>query len=113
MPWIQNVPLSDVKLGHHYYVDHKTILISIVDPDMAHPEPLYNFNKVHQFKFLDIEHDDECLDESWRFNKQQAREIAKILTDALQSNTNIVVHCVAGICRSGAIAEVGVMLGLS
>ena len=57
------------------------------------------------------QHDDKCLDESWMFNTQQAEEIAKILTDALESNTNIVIHCVAGICRSGAIAEVGVMLG--
>ena len=24
---------------------------------------------------------------------------------------NVVVHCVAGVCRSGAVAEVGVMMG--
>jgi predicted protein tyrosine phosphatase len=24
---------------------------------------------------------------------------------------NVVVHCMAGLCRSGAVAEVGVMMG--
>jgi predicted protein tyrosine phosphatase len=24
---------------------------------------------------------------------------------------NVVVHCMAGVCRSGAVAEVGVMMG--
>ena len=34
-----------------------------------------------------------------------------LLKHALTNHMNVVVHCYAGICRSGAVAEVGVMMG--
>lgn len=34
-----------------------------------------------------------------------------MLQGALRHDIDVVVHCVAGICRSGAVCEVGVMMG--
>lgn len=111
MPWIQNVSLSSIEEGFHYDAGVNSVLISIVDPDMQYPAPKYSFKETHRFKFLDIEDGDECLDESWRFNAKQAKKIAGILKKALINNSNVIVHCVAGICRSGAVTEVGTILG--
>ena len=111
MPWIQNVALSDVKKGHHVRVGENSMLIQIVDPDMEHPAPAYQFREVHQFKFLDLEQPDECIDEAWKISDEQAAELVRLLQHALDQRMDVVVHCVAGICRSGAVAEVGVMMG--
>jgi rhodanese-related sulfurtransferase len=111
MPWIQNLSLSDVRKGHHIRVGENSMLIQIVDPDLEHPEPIHNFNKIHQFKFLDIEENDECIDPNWKIQDEQAEQLVELLEHALDKRMDVVVHCVAGICRSGAVAEVGVMLG--
>lgn len=108
MPFIQNVSLDAVRKGHHMAVKPKTILIQIVDTDMDFPKPLYNFAEVYQFKFLDIEDEDHYKD---AITNQQASDIATILLEAYKSNKDVIVHCVAGICRSGAVVEVGTMLG--
>ena len=42
---------------------------------------------------------------------EQAAEIVQLLKHALDNRMNVVVHCYAGLCRSGAVAEVGVMMG--
>jgi len=111
MPWIQNVSLSDVRKGHHIRVGENAMLIQIVDPDMEHPEPAHNFKETHKFKFLDIEENDECIDPNWKIQDEQAEQLVSLLEHALDKRMDVVVHCVAGICRSGAVAEVGVMLG--
>ena len=111
MPWIQNISLSDVRKGHHIRVDENSMLIQIVDPDMEFPKPLYNFKEVHQFKFLDIEEKDFALDESMRCSHEQAAELVRLLEHALANRMDVVVHCHAGVCRSGAVCEVGVMMG--
>jgi hypothetical protein len=36
-----------------------------------------------------------------------------LLQHALKKRMNVVVHCMAGLCRSGAVAEVGVMMGFN
>ena len=38
-------------------------------------------------------------------------KLVKLLQHALDERMNVVVHCVAGMCRSGAVVEVGVMMG--
>jgi predicted protein tyrosine phosphatase len=111
MPWIQNVSLSDVRKGHHIRVGENAMLIQIVDPDMEHPEPAYPFKETHKFKFLDIEENDECIDPNWKIQDEQAEQLVELLEHAKEQHMDVVVHCVAGICRSGAVAEVGVMLG--
>jgi len=45
------------------------------------------------------------------FTLEQAEQIASVLTTALNDEVDVVVHCVAGLCGSGAVAEVGVMMG--
>ena len=111
MPWIQNVSLSDVKKGQHIRVGENSMLIQIVDPDMEYPEPAHNFKEVHKFKFLDLEKSDDCINDQWKIQDQQAEELVGLLQHALDQRMDVVVHCVAGVCRSGAVAEVGVMLG--
>jgi len=60
---------------------------------------------------LDIEEKDECLDESMRCSQEKANELVRLLQHALEHRMNVIVHCHAGVCRSGAVCEVGVMLG--
>lgn len=111
MAWIQNVSMSDVAKGLHYAVKPNNVLIQIVDPDMEFPVPKYNFKEVHQFKFLDVEAGDDVMSESDRCSPEQAKQIVNILRKAQENNSDVVVHCVAGVCRSGAVCEVGVMMG--
>lgn len=119
MPWIQNVALSDIKKGLHIQPGDNAMLIQIVDPDMEFPEPKYKFKEVHQFKFLDIEDDGmsndgngEKIDMSWGMaTPEQCAELSRLLQHALANRMNVIVHCHAGVCRSGAVCEVGVMLG--
>jgi len=112
MPWIQNVALSDIKKGLHINPGPNAMLIQIVDPAMEFPKPLpaYNFKQVHQFEFLDLEQDD-LWGEEFKITDEQAQQLVTLLKTALDNRMNVVVHCVAGVCRSGAVCEVGVMMG--
>ena len=111
MPWIQNVSLSDVRKGHHVAVKENSMLIQIVDPAMEFPTPAKKFKEVHQFEFLDLEQNDHSIDEDWKVSDVQAEQLVELLQHALENRMDVVVHCVAGVCRSGAVCEVGVMLG--
>jgi hypothetical protein len=42
---------------------------------------------------------------------EDAARLVALLQHALDNRMNVVVHCFAGICRSGAVCEVGVMMG--
>ena len=110
-PWIENVSLSDVKKGHHINAGFNSMLIQICDPPGDFPTPKHQFREVHQFQFLDVEEKDQVLDEAMRCSQEQADELVRLLQHALEQRMNVVVHCHAGVCRSGAVAEVGVMLG--
>ena len=118
-PWIQNVALSDVKKGHHIDAGINSMLIQIVDPAMEFPTPSYKFKEVHQFEFLDIEEDGLTNngDGTWTdmsefaITQEQADQLVELLQRAFENRMNVVVHCVAGVCRSGAVCEVGVMMG--
>ena len=119
MPWITNVSLADIQRGYHYDPGPNSMLISIVDPDMEWPNPPFKFREIHRFKFLDIEEDGLTNngDGTWTdmskfaITQDQANRIAQLLAHALDKRMNVVVHCHAGICRSGAVVEVGVMMG--
>lgn len=118
-PWIQNVALSDVKKGHHIDAGINSMLIQIVDPAMEFPTPSYKFKEIHQFEFLDIEEDGmtnfgdgKMVDMSeFAITQEQANQLVELLQRAFENRMNVVVHCVAGVCRSGAVCEVGVMMG--
>jgi predicted protein tyrosine phosphatase len=111
MPWIQNVALSDIKRGVHINLGENAMLIQIVDPPGDFPTPKYTFKEVHQFQFLDIEENDFALDEAMRCSHEQAAELVRLLQHAMANRMNVIVHCHAGVCRSGAVCEVGVMMG--
>jgi predicted protein tyrosine phosphatase len=109
--WIQNVALSDIQKGFHINPGDNAMLIQIVDPCMEFPTPLYKFKEVHQFEFLDLEKDDMPSAEEFKVTDAQAQQLVDLLQKAYGQRMNVIVHCVAGVCRSGAVCEVGVMLG--
>jgi hypothetical protein len=111
MPWIENVAASDIPIGFHHDAGPNSMLISIVDPASWRPEAKHQFKERHNFEFLDIEANDECLDEAMRCSQEQANQLVALLQHALENRMNVVVHCFAGICRSGAVCELGVMMG--
>lgn len=110
-PWIQNVALSDIKSARHIEAGENSMLIQICDPGYEFPTPIKKFKEVYQFEFLDVEEKDEVLEEEMRCSQEQANELVRLLQHALENRMNVVVHCHAGVCRSGAVCEVGVMLG--
>ena len=107
--FIQNVSYHEVQHGTHPRAD---VLIQIVDPGLDFPVPSNDriFKEIHKFEFSDVERESDVAWEN-RMSPEQAQEIAKILTAALANEYDVIVHCVAGLCRSGAVAEVGVMMG--
>ena len=111
MSWIINVSGENVKLGKHP-ISKNCMLIQITDPRDDFPAPKYEFTEVHQFKFLDIEEDDDNFDETACCSVAQASKLVALLQHAIDNNMNVVVHCQMGICRSGAVCEVGTMMGL-
>lgn len=112
MPWIENVAASDVSLGFHHDAGPNSMLISICDPAGWRPEAKYSFKERHDFEFLDAEDTDGFPDEA-KISDAQAKQIVGLLKHALDNRMNVVVHCMAGICRSGAVAEVGVIMGFN
>ena len=117
--WIQNIAYADVAKKHHVAVGENSMLIQILDPGMVFPQPVHDFKEVHQFEFLDIEEDGmtnigdgKMIDMSeFAITDAQAQELVRLLQHALENRMDVVVHCHAGVCRSGAVCEVGVMLG--
>ena len=110
--WIQNVSMTDIRLGFHIDPGFNSMLIQIVDPATEFPVPKYAFRETHQFEFLDAE-DEDGFPEEAKISDAQAEQIVALLQHAIDNHMNVVVHCMAGLCRSGAVAEVGVMLGFS
>ena len=106
--FIENVSRFDIRTGHHSEAGENSMLIQIVDFFDTYPTPLKEFKEVLQFKFDDVndEGPTSCTD-------QQDAEIEKALLRAKENNMNVIVHCFAGLCRSGAVAEVGIMLGFN
>ena len=111
MPWIENVAASDIPTKFHHDAGPNAMLISIVDPASWRPTPAHQFKEIHNFEFLDVEEQDEVLDEAMKCSHEDAAKLVALLQHALDNKMNVVVHCVAGICRSGAVVEVGVMMG--
>lgn len=110
MPWIENVAADDIPKKFHHNCGENSMLISIVDPASWRPTPAHKFKEIHNFEFLDAEDADGFPDEA-KISDEQAQELVRLLQHALANNMNVVVHCYAGLCRSGAVAEVGVIMG--
>jgi predicted protein tyrosine phosphatase len=112
MPWIENVAAADIPTGFHHDVGPNSMLISITDPAGWRPEAKQQFKERHDFEFLDAEDNDREPEEA-KITDAQAEQIVALLQRALDNRMNVVVHCMAGICRSGAVVEVGVMMGFN
>ena len=114
MPFIQNCAASDINTGQ-FYLDPgaNSMLIQISDPAGWVPDPKHDFAEVHHFEFLDVEKDDHVFEPEWRCSQTQASNLVRLLQHALELDMNVIVHCTAGICRSGAVTEIGVLLGFT
>ena len=112
MPWIENIGLKEVKEGFHHDPGLNSMLIQIVDLDTEFPKPKYQFKETRKYKFLDVEEDDELL-YMGVISDEDAAHIAKSLRHAFENSMNVIVHCHMGVSRSGAVAEVGTMIGFS
>ena len=110
MPFIQNVAKSDVAENKHLDPGANSMLISINDPATFPPDPKHKFKEIHHFEFLDIE-DASHFPEECMCSMTQAEKLVDLLNHAIKHNMNVIVHCTAGICRSGAVVEVGGIMG--
>lgn len=110
-PFIENCSARDIKEGLHFEPGPNCMLISITDPAGWRPDAKCRFTERHDFEFLDAEDTDFDIPDEAKISREQADEIASLLERALENKMNVIVHCVAGICRSGAIVEIGVMMG--
>lgn len=110
--WIENVSKDAVRNGQHFDAGPNSMLIQIGDPASTFPTPRKEFKVVSQFEFLDAE-DDGSFPEECLISDDQARQIVNLLQMALDQSMNVVVHCHAGICRSGAVTEVATMMGFT
>jgi predicted protein tyrosine phosphatase len=105
--FIQNVSLDAVKDGDHKDPTTNSMLISIVDPDKYAPETPYKFREVHRFKFLDVDPrvSDRRFREDWMVSDEDGVGIVAALQRASDQNMNVIVHCHAGLYRSGAVVQ--------
>jgi predicted protein tyrosine phosphatase len=113
MSTITNISMNALRTGN-YPRWSECVLIQLTDPCYEPPMPAQgHFIASHHFEFLDDEPgEDEGLNE-FMITTQQAESIASVLRDALENNHNVIVHCHAGICRSGAVAQAGEMIGFN
>lgn len=112
MPKIENCSWEDFLRGNHRLSPIGTVAIQITDPGDTPPEPPEaTFDARHSFQFFDGEEPTQFFPEEKLISDAQAEEIASILVDALKNNQDVLVHCVVGVCRSGAVVEVAEMIG--
>ena len=111
--FIQNVSYIDIQKGDHYDPGWNSMLIQIVDPAFGFPTPKHQFLETHQFEFLDWEEGDFPEGAEFAITDYQAESLVILLRHAFMNQMNVIVHCHAGVCRSGAVAEVGVRMGFN
>ena len=111
-PFIQNISKAAYAAGDHFDCGPRAVAIEILDPCGTPVVPKHKFAKTHTLHFLDVEAEDKWGEE-FAVTDGQAAELVDILQDALQERRNVIVHCTVGMCRSGAVAEVGVMMGFT
>jgi len=104
--FIENCAAYQITDGTHSNAGDNAMLIAITDPGSEHPTPKASFKIVKRFHFLDVDNA-----ANGAITNQQAQEIYDALQHALQNKMNVIVHCVMGVCRSGAVVEVGTILG--
>lgn len=112
MGWIQNISQQRLVDGDHLNPGKNSMLIQIVDPGREFPKPKSKFKIIHKFEFLDLEDDSDYYEDE-KITDKQAEQIVNALRHAVHNNMNVIVHCNMGVCRSGAVCEVGILMGLT
>lgn len=102
--WIKNIPRRYVE--QMTSVEPNTVLISINDPGQFPAETQAHFVDRLTLHFLDLEEDHE-----FAITPDQANEVAHFLCKSYSAGYNVLVHCNAGVCRSGAVAQCGAAIG--
>lgn len=108
--YVHNVDYLSFKEG--WFVNtpkNKTILISICDADKKFHVPkgsqMDDWAGAWCFHFDDIGPELNGVDDCYAMTETQGQSLVCILNDAVHNKWNVVVHCTAGLCRSGAVAE--------
>ena len=108
MPCVQNVSFDDVKQDKFNLKDRNTLLISITDNDMPYPTHLgVDFWSAVYYQFLDV----DSPQYKQAISEGQAKGIIQWLEFAKRHNKDVLVHCMMGVNRSGAVREVAEILG--
>jgi len=110
--YIENIAAIDCQKGNHMDPGSNTMLIQIADPVGWLPTPKQEFKLQAVFRFADVEAGDGAMEE-FGITDEQAADLVQLLEYAIDNRMNVVVHCVAGICRSGAVVEVAEMMGFA
>ena len=108
--FIQNISKSAYANGDHFDCGDRAVAIEILDPCAERVKPKHKFAETYTFEFLDVEESDTQFAE-FAITDQQAADLVNILHKALEERRNVIVHCTVGMCRSGAVAEVGIAMG--
>ena len=100
--------MAQAMTGDFRQMPENTILIQFADPDKEFPRVPREFTEIHQFKCWDVTDTDPKWEQlkASAFSADQAKQLALILVHAWEQNQNVLVHCVAGLCRSGAVVEI-------
>lgn len=83
------------------------IQITDYDSEFVEPKNWRYYKSIRQYRFNDTEDlfDLNCITDT------QAKQIAEALKHILLLGDDLVVHCLAGICRSGAVVECAEAIG--
>lgn len=103
MPKVINLSLSQVVSGKYPFPIENAYLIQIQDAGtwkFANAKNRGKFKGYFQIAFDDIDDGPNAIDED------QAERLAEVLKYCSDRGYDVVVHCHAGICRSGAVTEV-------
>jgi rhodanese-related sulfurtransferase len=111
VPFITNVSMKDVIYGTHKNAGDNSLLISIRDVGVEAPVPMYKFKEIRRYVFSDATKENHNPEWDKLITPQEAASLVEDLVYALENRMNVVVHCYAGICRSGAVATIGGDLG--
>ena len=100
MSLIVNANRQEISNGSTLGLDpDRTIVIQIVDPASFFPQASAFVSQI-RLQFDDVEEEEDQAIQPW-----QAEIILNTLRAARAADLNVVVHCHAGLCRSGAVVE--------
>lgn len=108
--YTSNLSLHDVQninFPWFIYEDNGCILIRLHNPDYEFPKGESDYLRENFFQ----EVYELALEDSYIVPDETIDKLAKLIFDAKERKQNILVHCHAGISRSGAVVEVATMLG--